>query len=387
MKPLLSVKNLSTRFDTFDGAVYAVNDVSFDLYPGDTLAVVGESGSGKSVTMLSLLGLLSGSNEVTGEARFSVAGFETDLLKISSADLNRLRGNRISLIFQDALRSLNPVMTVGEQISESLLTHKVREERNAELKEEAGRMRGSGVSRVFQGALRSFNPVMTVGEQISESLITHRGYNKKSAYKRAVELLEMVGISQPDKRYHSYPHMFSGGMRQRAMIAIAISCTPDILIADEPTTALDVTIQAQIVELTRRLQQELGMAVIWITHDLGVVAGLADRVMVMYGGTGVEIAPVDRLYETPCHPYTEGLLGAIPSIAEEGDESLVSIEGSPPDLYQAPSHCQFAWRCRYVLERCWKEIPPGYQVADGHVTKCFYDMLNKKPRVEADISG
>lgn len=387
MKPLFSVKNLSTRFDTFDGSVYAVNDVNFDLYPGETLAVVGESGSGKSVTMLSLMGLLSGSKEVKGHAYFSSSDLETDLLAISKTELNRLRGNRISLIFQDALRSLNPVMTIGEQISESLLTHKEREEKNVELKEEAGRFRGSKVSKAFQSTLRSFNPIMTVGEQISESLITHKGYNRKSAYKRAVELLEMVGISQPDKRYNAYPHMFSGGMRQRAMIAIAISCTPDILIADEPTTALDVTIQAQIVDLTKRLQQELGMAVIWITHDLGVVAGLADRVMVMYGGTGVETAPVDRLYESPCHPYTEGLLGAIPNIAKDGEERLVSIDGAPPDLYQEPKHCQFAWRCPYAFERCWKEIPSGYKVAEGHVTKCFYDMQNKEPRAEVEKIG
>ncbi len=337
MKPLLSVKNLSTRFDTFDGSVYAVNDVNFDLYPGETLAVVGESGSGKSVTMLSLLGLLAGSKEVKGHAYFSSAGPEVDLLAISKTELNRLRGNMISIIFQDALRSLNPVMTIGEQIT--------------------------------------------------ESLITHKGYNRKSAYKRAIELLQMVGISQPDKRYNAYPHMFSGGMRQRAMIAIAISCTPEILIADEPTTALDVTIQAQIVDLTKRLQQELGMAVIWITHDLGVVAGLADRVMVMYGGTGVEIAPVDRLYESPSHPYTEGLLGAIPNIAEDGDERLISIEGAPPDLYREPKHCQFAWRCHYAFERCWKEIPPGYKVDEGHYTKCFYDLQKKEPRAEVEIIG
>lgn len=337
MKPLLSVKNLSTRFDTFDGSVYAVNDVNFDLYPGETLAVVGESGSGKSVTMLSLLGLLPGSASITGQACFTSADQEVDLLAISKAELNRLRGNKISIIFQDALRSLNPVLTIGEQIT--------------------------------------------------ESLITHQGYHKKSAYKRAVELLEMVGISQPDKRYNAYPHMFSGGMRQRAMIAIAISCTPEILIADEPTTALDVTIQAQIVDLTRRLQGELGMTVIWITHDLGVVAGLADRVLVMYGGTGVEIAPVDRLYASPSHPYTEGLLGAIPNIAADGKERLISIEGSPPDLYQAARHCQFAWRCPYVFDRCWQKIPPGYEVDEGHVTNCFYDLSKKEPRAEVCKSG
>jgi oligopeptide/dipeptide ABC transporter ATP-binding protein len=333
LKPILSVENLSTRFETFDGSVYAVNDVNFKLFPGETLAVVGESGSGKSVTMLSLLGLLPASYaRVSGKAIFSTAKYEVDLLSLSQAELNRYRGNHISLIFQDALRSLNPVTTVGEQIS--------------------------------------------------ESLITHQGYSKRKAYRRAVELMEMVGISQPDKRFFSYPHMFSGGMRQRAMIAIAISCTPEILIADEPTTALDVTIQTQIIELTRRLQRELGMTVIWITHDLGVVAGIADRVLVMYGGTGVEIAPVDALFENPQHPYTEGLLGAIPNIANTGIKRLVSIEGSPPDLFQAPMHCQFAWRCPYVFEKCWRQIPPGYEVGRGHVAKCHYDMANKRPRPE-----
>ncbi|MBW6463399.1 MAG: ABC transporter ATP-binding protein [Bacillota bacterium] len=335
MKPILSVQNLCTRFDTFDGSVFAVNDVSFDLMPGETLAVVGESGSGKSVTMLSILGLLPrSSSKVSGHAYYSAGAgaAEVDLISLSSDELNRYRGNHISIIFQDALRSLNPVLTVGEQITESLATHK--------------------------------------------------GYDKKKAYKRAIELLELVGISQPDKRFNNYPHMFSGGMRQRAMIAIAISCTPDILIADEPTTALDVTIQTQIIELTRHLQHELGMAVIWITHDLGVVAGLAERVLVMYGGTGVETAPVDQLYEKPLHPYTQGLLGAIPSIAGSGTHRLVSIEGSPPDMFQKPKHCQYTWRCPHVFERCWNEIPPAFEVAEKHFSKCFYDLIKKEPRAE-----
>ncbi len=333
MKPILAVEKLNTRFETFAGSVYAVNDINFELFPGEILAVVGESGSGKSVTMLSLLGLLPGSSSrVSGRAQFSTAGIDVDLLSLSKSELNRYRGNHISLIFQDALRSLNPVTTVGEQIS--------------------------------------------------ESLITHLGYNKKKARRHALELLELVGISQPDKRYSSYPHMFSGGMRQRAMIAIAISCKPEILIADEPTTALDVTIQSQILELARRLQRELGMAVIWITHDLGVVAGLADRVLVMYGGTAVEIAPVDELYENPRHPYTEGLLGAIPSIANKGIKRLVSIDGSPPDLFQAPRHCQFVWRCPYAFEPCWQNIPQNYEINKGHYSKCFYDLQNNRPRTE-----
>lgn len=333
MSTILSVQNLKTRFRTFDGIVYAVNGVDFDLKQGETLAVVGESGSGKSVTVLSLLGLLPAeSAEVSGEARLQLEGNQTDLLKISRERLNKVRGKHISIVFQDALRSLNPVLTVGEQISESLMTH--------------------------------------------------MGYNKQQAYKKAVELLENVGISYAEKRYYSYPHQFSGGMRQRAMIAIAIACEPEILVADEPTTALDVTIQTQILDLTRRLQHQMGMTVIWITHDLGVVAGIADRVMVMYAGMPIEKAPVDELYENPQHPYTEGLLGAIPKIGETEQKRLISIGGAPPDLFEEPQHCQFAWRCPYVFDRCWREIPPSYEVGEEHYSKCFYDMSRKQPRAE-----
>ena len=246
--------------------------------------------------------------------------------------------------------------------------------------DELNKVRGKHISIVFQDALRSLNPVLTVGEQITESLITHMGLSTQQARARAIELLEMVGISQPDKRYHSYPHQFSGGMRQRAMIAIAIACEPEILIADEPTTALDVTIQTQIVELTKKLQKELGMTVIWITHDLGVVAGIADRVMVMYGGMPVESAVVDELYENPQHPYTEGLLGAIPKIGDTGAQRLVSIGGAPPDLFEAPHHCQFAWRCPYVFDRCWQQIPEMYETGKQHLSRCYYDMTQKKAR-------
>jgi len=333
MSSILSVQNLTTRFHTFDGTVFAVNGVDFELQSGETLAVVGESGSGKSVSVLSLLGLLPAeSAEVKGTALFQTKDTQTDLLAISKDKLNKIRGKHISIVFQDALRSLNPVLTVGEQISESLMTH--------------------------------------------------MGYNKRRAYTRAVELLENVGISYPEKRFYSYPHQFSGGMRQRAMIAIAIACEPEILVADEPTTALDVTIQTQIVELTRRLQREMGMTVIWITHDLGVVAGIADRVMVMYAGMPIEMAKVDDLYENAQHPYTEGLLGAIPEVGETEQSRLISIGGAPPDLFEAPKHCQFAWRCPYVFERCWKEIPPNYPVEEGHYTKCFYDMSTQQARNE-----
>ncbi|MFP4267165.1 MAG: ABC transporter ATP-binding protein [Spirochaetaceae bacterium] len=338
METILRAENLKTRFETFNGTVYAVNGVDFELRRGETLAVVGESGSGKSVTMLSLLGLLPASSaKVSGRATLNITDPPVDLLSISRDKLNKIRGKHMSIVFQDALRSLNPVLTVGEQIS--------------------------------------------------ESLITHLGYSQGQAHKRAVELLEHVGIPQADKRYSSYPHQFSGGMRQRAMIAISIACDPEILIADEPTTALDVTIQTQITELTRRLQDELGMTVIWITHDLGVVAGIADRVMVMYAGMPIEIAPVDELYESPQHPYTEGLLGAIPEIGETRSKRLVSIGGTPPDLFEEPMHCQFAWRCPYVFDRCWKSIPPYVEVSEDHKSRCFLDMNTHQPKKEGFHGG
>ncbi len=331
MDTILKAEQIYTRFETFNGTVYAVNGVDFDLRRGETLAVVGESGSGKSVTMLSILGLLPrNSARVTGTATLYASDPPTELISASPERLNKIRGRHIGIVFQDALRSLNPVLTVGEQIR--------------------------------------------------ESLVTHMGFSNSGARKRALELLDQVGIPQPDKRYGSYPHQFSGGMRQRAMIAIAIACSPEILIADEPTTALDVTIQTQIVELTRRLQRELGMTVIWITHDLGVVAGIADRVMVMYAGMPVELAPVDELYRRPEHPYTEGLLGAIPKVGQTGAKRLVSIGGAPPDLFEEPKHCQFAWRCPYAFDACWKDVPPFLEVGESHQARCIYDIYAGKPR-------
>ncbi len=338
-KTILSVRDLKVRFDTFNGTVHAVNGVNLDLRAGETLAVVGESGSGKSVSMLSLLGLLPReSSRVTGRADYLSpgalrAGTEpVDLLSLSTKELNQIRGKRIGMVFQDALRALNPVLSVGEQLTESL-------ER-------------------------------------------HMGYDEDEAEKQAVELLARVGIANPEKRFRSYPHQFSGGMRQRAMIAIAIACGPDILVADEPTTALDVTIQNQIIELTKDLQKEMKMSVIWITHDLGVVAGIADRVMVMYAGRPVEGAPVDPLYETPRHPYTEGLLGAVPEAGSAGEKRLVSIGGAPPDLFEEIRHCSFAWRCPYVFDRCWREVPGRFPAGKGHYTHCFYDLEAGKPRPE-----
>jgi oligopeptide/dipeptide ABC transporter ATP-binding protein len=331
MTPVLQVQNLKTHFHTEDGVIYAVNGVSFDLEQGETLAIVGESGSGKSVTMMSLLRLMSTSSaQIAGEALFNDGYTQRDLLKLSEDEIRQVRGGQIGFVFQDPLSSLNPVLTVGQQIS--------------------------------------------------ESLVEHMGLTEAQARERAVELLAHVGIPDARPRYSAYPHQFSGGMRQRVMIAIAIACAPKVLIADEPTTALDVTIQAQIVDLVTRLRKELGMAVIWITHDLGVVAGLADRVLVMYAGRVAEVASVDELYEQPRHPYTIGLLGALPNLAVAGSRRLTNIKGAPPDLSEAPRCCPFALRCGHAFERCWQELPMLITTSPAHQAACFYDVEKGAPR-------
>jgi oligopeptide/dipeptide ABC transporter ATP-binding protein len=246
--------------------------------------------------------------------------------------------------------------------------------------EELRGVRGGQIGFVFQDPISTLNPILTVGEQISETLTRHLGMTKAEAHKRTLRLLTQVGIPDPELRYKAYPFQFSGGMRQRVVIAIAISCTPKIIIADEPTTALDVTVQAQIADLFRRLREELGVAIIWITHDLGVVAGLAERVLVMYGGRPAEIATVDDLYERPKHPYTLGLLGALPRLDTRESKRLVSIRGTPPDLLIPLVHCPFAWRCDYAFERCWEEIPPVMTVGVRHQAACFYDLEKGGPR-------
>ena len=329
MANVLEVKDLVTKFYTLDGVVNAVNGVSFDLEDGETLAIVGESGSGKSVTMMSLLGLIPmppGKVE-SGEAIFME---RHDLLQMTPAELRDVRGGQIGFVFQDPISTLNPILTIGEQIS--------------------------------------------------ETLVRHKGLSKIEARDRVVELLTQVGIPDPELRYKAYPFQFSGGMRQRVVIAIAIACTPKIIIADEPTTALDVTVQAQIVDLFKRLRDALGVAVIWITHDLGVVAGIAERVMVMYGGRPAEIASVEDLYERPQHPYTVGLLGALPRLDSREAKRLVSIKGAPPDLLIPLAHCPFAWRCEYAFDKCWEEIPPLTYVGVHHQASCFYDMEKGGPR-------
>ena len=324
---VLKVTDLRTQFDTQDGMVHAVNDVSFDLKKGEFLGVVGESGSGKSVTMMSLLRLIPmpPGEIVNGEAIFE----DEDLHTLDVDELKQIRGRKIGFIFQDPMTSLNPVLTIGRQIEESLELH-------------------------------TDTPTKELGN-------------------RAAGLLELVGIPDAKQRLKSYPHELSGGMRQRVMIAIALACDPQLLIADEPTTALDVTIQAQIIEIIRDLRDEFGTAVIWITHDLGVVAGLVDRVLVMYGGEIVEEALVDELYANPQHPYTVGLLGSLPRL-DQKDRELVNIKGQPAGLYAKPTSCTFAPRCEYAYDLCRNENPELTRISDTHAVACWWDIGNDRPR-------
>lgn len=326
--PLLDVKGLETEFKTPDGIIHAINGVSFSLDEGETLGLVGESGCGKSVTMLSVLRLIAmpPGKIVAGEAFFR----GQDLLKMSQEDIRHVRGAQIAMVFQDPMTSLNPVLTIGIQMEEPLMLH--------------------------------------------------LGMSRNQARARSAELLTMVGIPGPKERLRDYPHQFSGGMRQRVMIAMALSCGPQILIADEPTTALDVTIQAQITELVRRLRDELGMAIIWITHDLGVIAGLARRVSVMYGGYLIEEALVNELYANPQHPYTIGLLGSLPRLDSTKHQRLYSIEGLPPVLYEKPNACPFAPRCKWAMERCWKENPVLETLAPEHRAACWVDTQTGRSR-------
>lgn len=319
---LLDVQGLETQFKTPEGLVHAVNGVSFTLKEGETLGVVGESGCGKSVTMLSILRLvpMPPGKIVAGKAFFR----GKDLLAINEEEIRQVRGAQIAMVFQDPMTSLNPVITIGKQLE--------------------------------------------------EPLALHLNMDKKQAMERSVELLEIVGIPRGKDRLNDYPHQFSGGMRQRVMIAMALSCNPQILIADEPTTALDVTIQAQIMDLVKRLRDELGMAIVWITHDLGVVADLAQRVLVMYGGFIIEESLVKDLYSHPSHPYTIGLLGSLPRLDSKTNEKLYSIEGFPPVLMQKPTACPFAPRCKWAIEQCWNENPLLEEVRPDHRVACWVAM-------------
>jgi peptide/nickel transport system ATP-binding protein len=315
---LLEVKNLSTDFVMKRGTVHAVIDVSFSVRKGEVLAIVGESGSGKSVTSLSVMGLLQPPGRVvSGEIVYK----GRDLLKLSPGEMRNVRGNHISMIFQEPMTSLNPVFTIQDQLTESIRTH--------------------------------------------------MKLDKKAAIARAIDMLRLVGIPSPEKRIRDYPHQMSGGMRQRVMTAMALSCDPDLLVADEPTTALDVTIQAQILALINELRDKIGMAVLLITHDLGVVAETADRVVVMYCGQVVEQATADELFERPLHPYTLGLLESIPTMEDtDADEDLYMIPGMVPNPLNMPKGCAFADRCARRFDRCRKSMPPLYE-AEGRKLRCF----------------
>ena len=325
---ILNVQGLETQFSTPEGVVHAVNGVDFMLNEGETLGVVGESGCGKSVSMLSILRLIQ---QPPGKIVAGTAMFRgKDLLKMTSDEIRHVRGGQISMVFQDPMTSLNPVMTIGKQMAEPLMLH--------------------------------------------------MGLSREQARERSVELLEQVGIPRAKDRLKDYPHQYSGGMRQRVMIAMALSCNPQIVIADEPTTALDVTIQAQIVDLMIRLREEVGMSIVWITHDLGVVASIAHRVNVMYGGFIIEESPIRDLYANPCHPYTIGLLGSLPQIHQKGRQRLYSIEGMPPMLYQKPQRCPFSPRCRWVVDRCREENPPLVEVDEKHRVACWVDTTTGRER-------
>jgi oligopeptide transport system ATP-binding protein len=329
MADLLNVQGLATQFRTREGMVHAVNGVSFKLKEGETLGIVGESGCGKSVTMMSILRLIPTppGKIVAGQAIFQ----GRDLLQMSNDEIRHIRGAQISMVFQDPMTS--------------------------------------------------FNPVISMGRQVAEPLEVHNGLSHKQALDRAGEMLKMVGIPNVEERLNEYPHQFSGGMRQRVMIAMSLICTPQILIADEPTTALDVTIQAQIVELVKRLRDELGMAVIWITHDLGIIAGLAQRVLVLYAGFIIEEAPVKELYAHPQHPYTLGLLNSLPRMDETGYRRLTSINGMPPVLLREVTSCPFAPRCTFKVEHCLHENPLLKTVSPDHHVACWVDPATGKERL------
>jgi len=322
VEPLLRVRDLQTHFFTPEGVVKAVDRVSFDLPKGRTLGILGESGCGKSVTALSIMRLIA---DPPGRIIGGSIHFETDnLLELPPARMRTLRGNDISMIFQEPMTSLNPVYTVGNQIG--------------------------------------------------EVYITHRGLNDKDALDQTIEILRLVGIPAPEQRVHEYPHQLSGGMRQRVMIAMAMACRPKLLIADEPTTALDVTIQAQILDLMMGLQEEFGMAIMMITHDLGVISEVSEHVVVMYAGEIVEYCPIDALFITPLHPYTKGLIVSIPRLGvkfTQGKKSLREIPGIVPNLIRLPAGCIFAPRCDRVIDQCRKERPPLFILGEDHGARCW----------------
>ncbi|WP_026884467.1 ABC transporter ATP-binding protein [Clostridium akagii] len=333
MEKLLQINNIHTSFQTHAGEVQAVRGVSIDLYKGEAVGIVGESGSGKSITMMTLMRLLDSNGEIKeGEILFE----GKDLVKLSEKEMEGIRGNDIGMIFQDPMTSLNPVLTIGDQISEPLIKH--------------GKMSRSEVR------------------------------------KKVIDMLELVGISSPEKRMKQYPHEFSGGMRQRVMIAMALICQPKLLIADEPTTALDVTIQAQILELMKDLKEKLNMSIIIITHDLGVVANLCTRINVMYGGIVVESGKAREIFYNANHPYTWGLLRSIPNPKLDTKERLIPIQGTPPDLLKPPVGCPFAERCDWAMKICFDNMPENYNISEDHYSACWLNHPDA-PKVNRNDDG
>lgn len=327
---ILEVKNLSTSFFTHVGEVKAIRGVSFHLKKGEAVGIVGESGSGKSVTSMSIMKLLQYPGKIIGG---DILFKQKSIVRTSEKEMQSIRGNEIAMIFQDPMTSLNPVYTIGNQIM--------------------------------------------------EAIIRHQNVSKEEAKKKAIEMLKIVGIPSPDDRINQYPHEFSGGMRQRAMIAMALSCEPSLLIADEPTTALDVTIQAQILELMKKLKEEINTSIIMITHDLGVVADVCSRIVVMYGGLIMEEGTTEEIFYTPKHPYTMGLLKSIPRLDLGENQRLVPIEGSPPDLLKPPIGCPFAARCPYAMKICQEKQPPYFESDKNHRSMCWL-LHEDAPKVEID---
>lgn len=334
MAKILEVNNLETSFHTHLGEVQAVRNNSFTMEEGEILGIVGESGSGKSVTALSIIGLIDEPGEIKETSSIKFDGKE--LVGLSNRQLSDLRGDEIAMIFQDPMTSMNPVYTIKNQMVEVIKRH--------------------------------------------------TDMSTKEATARAVEMLDKVGIPEPETRIKSYPHEFSGGMRQRAMIATALSCNPKLLIADEPTTALDVTIQAQILDLMKKLQEDLNTSIILITHDLGVIAEVCTNIIVMYGGMIMEKGTVDEIFYNPKHPYTVGLHESIPSMDREGNERLIPIPGSPPDLLKPPKGCPFAPRCKYAMEVCLEQAAPLFDVSENHTASCWL-LHENAPEVEIFKKG
>jgi oligopeptide transport system ATP-binding protein len=331
LEKLLEVKNLRTSFKTHIGDVQSVRGVSFHLDKGEALGIVGESGCGKSVTMMSIMKLLEENAVINAD---SIVFDGKDITNLKEADMQKLRGNDMAMIFQDPMTSLNPLFTVGDQLT--------------------------------------------------EHLIKHKKISKAEANKKAIEMLKLVGIPSPEKRLKQYPHEFSGGMRQRVMIAMSLICDPKLIIADEPTTALDVTIQAQILDLMKDLKKKLNTSIILITHDLGVVADLCTRINVMYGGIIVEQGSDEDIFYNPRHPYTWGLLQSVPNPKSDVKEKLTPIEGQPPDLLKPPTGCPFAARCKYAMKVCVDNLPPLFEISKGHKAACWLNHENA-PKVEAPI--